>query len=113
MPESRSETSIEQVGLGLRKTSSGRDFWLLSPALACLLLGVGIYTAVWVANLVRESFSPALDWDQWEVVKNMLSAHGGITFAQLWAQHNEHRIPFGRLASYIDVRYLGAQNVSL
>lgn len=37
-------------------------------------------------------------WDQWELVpliSNML--HGTLTFAQLFAQHNEHRIFFPRL----------------
>ncbi|MBV8847733.1 MAG: hypothetical protein JO307_33380 [Bryobacterales bacterium] len=32
---------------------------------------------------------------------------------QLWAQHNEHRIPWGKLAEYTDLKLFGGRNISL
>ena len=77
------------------------------------MAALGIYTAIWTAKVVRRSFSPAIDWDQWDVVKDLLRSRGHITAKLLWAQHNEHRIPFGRLACYADLRWFGGRNVSL
>ncbi len=74
---------------------------------------LGSYTAVWTAKVVRHSFSPAIDWDQWDVIKDLIRSKGQITARLLWAQHNEHRIPFGHLAYYADLRWFGGRNVSL
>src|SRR5208337_2058706 len=32
---------------------------------------------------------------------------------QLWQQHNEHRIPWGKLAGYVDLKAFGGRNISL
>ncbi len=84
-----------------------------SRYLGWLILCLGIYAASHMAVLVRHSFSPIIEFDQWEVVNSVMQSNGHLSPAQLWAQHNEHRIPFGRLACYADLRWFGGRNVSL
>jgi len=41
---------------------------------------------------------PVPYWDQWEFVPLLEKTyHGQLTFHDLWAQHNEHRILFPRI----------------
>jgi hypothetical protein len=52
-------------------------------------------------------------WDQWAIVDALQRSHGAVSLSLLWAQHNEHRIPVGRLAVIADLRFFGGRNVSL
>lgn len=79
--------------------------------LGILIFGVG--TALFTAWLVDESYSPVYFNDQWELVDTLTQSNGHLSLGQLWAQHNEHQIPLGKLASRIDLRFFGGRNVSL
>lgn len=57
---------------------------LLPPALIVHLIQAYGITTPW--------------WDQWEFVPLLEKAHaGGLTFADIWKQHNEHRLVFPKL----------------
>lgn len=67
---------------------------LLAPAAALIIL-----LSIFAVNVPF--------WDQWELIELYKRAHDGtLTFWDLFAQHNEHRILFGRLV------FLGLANLS-
>ena len=79
---------------------------------ACLFL-FGVATALYTASIVHKSFSPILFFDQWGLVSQLMLSNGHLSVTQLWALHNEHRIPWGKLAGYADLKVFGGRNVSL
>ena len=90
----------------------GHTFWLSAP-LAAMILALGLYAAWTTALTVYRTHSPIIYWDQWEVVGNMMGTGGKLTLPVLWAQHNEHRIPVGRIACFADLNFFGGRNTSL
>jgi hypothetical protein len=60
-------------------------------------------------------------WDQWELVPLLdKTYHGSLTFSDLWAQHNEHRLLFPQIImlalarlTHWDIRYELALNLLL
>jgi hypothetical protein len=88
-------------------------FSRVSVWLAWVILLFGVFTAVSTALIVYKTFSPVIFWDQWTTVNDMVRSNGRPSLAQLWAPHNEHRIPFGRLACYADLKFFGGKNISL
>jgi hypothetical protein len=101
------------VSSAVERPVTGLLFTRVSMVLAWALLLFGLFTAVWTARIVYRTFSPVLFWDQWAIVNDLMQSQGHPSIAQLWAQHNEHRIPFGRLAGYADLELFGGRNVSL
>ncbi len=85
----------------------------LTSVLACLILLFGIFSAGYTVMLVFKSYCPVPFWDHWEVVGTLMRAGGHVRLRDLWAQHNEHRIPLGRLLCFVDFAYFGGRNVSL
>ncbi len=65
------------------------------------------------AWIVYISFTPIIFYDQWTVVSELMQSNGHLSLAQLWALHNEHRIPWNKLACYLDLKVFGGRNVSL
>lgn len=50
-------------------------------------------------------------WDQWELVPLLKKVHTyGLTFSDIWAQHNEHRVFFPRLIM-LSLAYLTNWNI--
>jgi hypothetical protein len=84
-----------------------------SVGLSLAILGFGIWTAVSTARIVRQTYSPVIFGDQWATVNDLQKSHGAVSLPLLWAQHNEHRIPLGRLAVIADLRFFGGRSVSL
>jgi hypothetical protein len=85
----------------------------LAEALAGLILLFGLLTAAFSAYATCKTYSPVVYWDQWSVVHQLALGGGHLTAAQLWKQHNEHRILWNRLACWADLEFFGGNNVSL
>jgi hypothetical protein len=81
--------------------------------LSVFVLALGLFAMTMTTLIIVRSYSPVTHWDQWSIVSILMEDGGHLKFARLWQQHNEHRIPFGRLASYADLRYFGGRNVFL
>jgi len=81
--------------------------------MSLIILGLGVWTAIFTARTVRLSFSPVMFSDQWGFIDELKRADGTVSLPLLWAQHNEHRIPVGRIAMLADLRFFGGRNVSL
>ena len=85
----------------------------VSLILGGILLLFGIATALATAWIVHKTYTPILFFDQWTVVDELMQSDGHLSLAQLWQQHNEHRIPWGKLAGYVDLKSFGGRNISL
>jgi hypothetical protein len=81
--------------------------------MAWAILLFGIFTALAMVYIVYETYTPVIFWDQWTIVNDLIKSHGHPSWSQIWSQHNEHRIPFGRLACYADLLLFKGKNVSL
>jgi hypothetical protein len=83
-----------------------------SELLTYLVLLVGLATAFVSAYMVISTYSSLPHWDEWELVDHVA---GGKPFslAWLWAQHNEHRIPFSKLLFLADLRFFRGTQVLL
>jgi hypothetical protein len=86
---------------------------IASDILAVLIVVMGVLTAGVTIWLVVRSYSPAIYWDQWQVIDLLMRAQGHPTLRNLWEQHNEHRILIGRLFCFADVIFFGGKSVSL
>ncbi len=78
-----------------------------------ILLLFGFTTALVTAWMVHRTYTPILFFDQWAVVNELMQSNGHLSLAQFWQQHNEHRIPWGKLAGYVDLKAFGGRNISL
>jgi hypothetical protein len=78
-----------------------------------ILLLFGVATALATAWIVHQTYTPILFFDQWAVVNQLMQSDGHLSLAQLWQLHNEHRIPWGKLAGEIDLKAFGGRNISL
>ena len=85
----------------------------LTRTLAYLLLIFALCTMLVTVRIVLQTHNPALFGDQWVIVDDLQQTNGEITWQKLWVQHNEHRIPLARLASYADLLLFGGRNVFL
>jgi hypothetical protein len=85
----------------------------LARALGYLLLVFAVFTMLVTARIVIETHTPVMFGDQWVIVDDLLHNDGEILTGRLWVQHNEHRIPLGRLASYADLLLFGGRNTFL
>jgi hypothetical protein len=107
------------------ETRSQSDKWETAPLSAFLsrhgpkvLALVPLAALVW---LVAQYAVAVPYWDQWELVPLLdKSYHGELTFSDLWAQHNEHRLLFpqiimltlARLTGW-DIRFELALNIAI
>jgi len=82
----------------------------LPRALSYLLVVFALGTAVATLRIVVQTHNPVLYGDQWVIVDDLQHTNGEITAQKLWVQHNEHRIPIGRLAGYADMLLFGGRN---
>jgi hypothetical protein len=98
---------------GLRERNPAEIASRTSLILGSFLLLFGIGTALATAWIVRRTFSPILFFDQWNFVNSLMLSNGHLSLAQLWALHNEHRIPWEKLAMYADLTAFGGRNISL
>lgn len=78
---------------------------------AILLLGA--IALCFSAALCVRTYMPCPFGDDWFVVTNIAQGNGPLSFAWLWAQHNEHRIPITRLLIWLDLFVFGGTNKSL
>jgi hypothetical protein len=85
----------------------------LSTGLAWAIFLFGLFSACYTVKLVFKTYCPVPFWDHWEVVGTFMRAGGHLRLRDLWAQHNEHRIPLGRLLCFADFSYFGGRNISL
>jgi hypothetical protein len=77
------------------------SYWIVVAGLTLAPL------AVLVAMVVRYSVDVP-SWDQWSFVYVLRAAAAGkLTFADLWCQHNEHRLLFPRLIMVLLARVTG------
>jgi hypothetical protein len=83
---------------GSRDATTTAEGWLLSPGLNWLpVILAGIPPIVVARDVIRYGQNVPY-WDQWELVPLLAAdADGSLTFASLWAQHNEHRFLLPRL----------------
>lgn len=85
----------------------------VSRVLSCLVLGLGVYAAAASILMVCRYHSPGLYADQWELVGKLMRNGGKLSLAELWAQHNEHRVPVAWICGLLDLRLFGGRNISL
>ena len=81
--------------------------------LSLVILGLGLFAAVSTALLVYRTYSPVPYFDQWNIVDSMMHLGQTPVLSMIWAQHNEHRIPVGRITGYADMFWFGGRNISL
>jgi hypothetical protein len=99
---------------GFAGTASSVDAPAWSSAiLSLVILGLGLYAAVSTALLVYRTYSPVPFFDQWAIVDSMMHLGKTPILSMLWAQHNEHRIPVGRITGFADLEWFGGRNISL
>lgn len=85
-----------------------------SPRLRALLWGVsaGLVAFLILALFVERFGVDVPYWDEWvELAFYAARQAGTLTWYDIWAQHNEHRIPLSRLASIALFDVLGEWNV--
>lgn len=71
---------------------------LVTLAKKLLLIAVVLAAPVYILVMVCQYGSPVPYWDQWEFVPTLEKMHAHqLTLADIWQQHNEHRIFFPRL----------------
>lgn len=76
------------------RPSAGRT----EAGLAAAALVAGAVPLVWIATLVTRLGVNVPFWDEWAFIPDLRkSAAGRFGLADLWAQHNEHRLFFPRL----------------
>ena len=80
-------------------------------AACCVLLGsLALIAAIYFS--IR-FFIPVPYEDQWAVIAEMADHPGRYPLQLLWAQHNEHRLPFAKLLMMADLYWFRGHNVSL
>lgn len=94
-------------------SSPSRRLQLLAKFLSYFVLGFGVFTIFTTVRIVIEGYSPVMFWDHWEIVRTLMNSRDHVTLGQLWSQHNEHRIPIGRLFCFADLFLFGGKNISL
>ncbi len=66
--------------------------------LTAVLLLLGLLPVIALFAIISEYSVNVPYWDEWELTPLVIKLHtGGITWNELWVQHNEHRILFPRL----------------
>ncbi len=76
---------------------------LITASLAWLALCSGAGTIVAAIYIGIRAYTPVLFADEWQVPMDYMIAGGHYGLAKLWAQHNEHRIPFQKLLQLADM----------
>jgi hypothetical protein len=105
-------TDLAMMGSTVKESPVHARAERVSTNLAWAILVFGIGTALYMAWIVYRTHTPVLFGDQWSFVNVLMRSGGHLNLQLLWAQHNEHRFPFGKLAYFADLKY-GAKNVSL
>ncbi len=85
----------------------------LRAALSLLILGMGIYTALAAAVMIRRTYCPVIFWDQWEYVNVAMRPAGLPFWSRVWSQSDESRLVIGKLAGFADLHFFGGRNISL
>jgi hypothetical protein len=96
-------------------TTRGTEFgwgWA-QTTLAVLIAAFGLATLCVTLTIIIESYAPVLFWDHWDIIQELRNHNSAITWPELWALHNEHRIPTGRLLYFADLFLFHGKNVSL
>jgi hypothetical protein len=75
----------------------------ISIALAWTLLAAGLLTAAAAVYIGIRAYTPVLFADEWGVPMDYMILNGHYGLAKLWAQHNEHRIPFQNILQLADM----------
>jgi hypothetical protein len=85
--------------------------WFNSPARVLLLALTLVPLTVLIVDVIRYKVDVPF-WDQWNFVPLLgKSFEGGISFGDLWALHNEHRLFFPRLIM-LGLAHLSGYNIS-
>jgi len=78
---------------------------IVPPALTSLLVLLTASPLVYLIHLMVKWAVDVPFWDQWDFAPLLLKSYDGhVTFADLFAQHNEHRLVFPRLVMLILAR---------
>jgi hypothetical protein len=104
---SATHTRVEQ-----ERTAGSSSFILagIHRVLALGLLLVGALTAICAAYLMRCGYSLVPFWDEMGETRLYLMLHPGSAWRWVWAQHNEHRIVFYKLAFIADMHLFRGRN---
>jgi hypothetical protein len=78
-----------------------------------VILFLGFCTAALCPWLMTIAFSPTPHGDLWAILSDIVAGQKWFSPVWLWQQANEHRIPWLRLATYVDVQVLGAHGYLL
>src|ERR1700722_1296869 len=73
----------------------------LSRILAWLVFALGLTTMITASYIGVRSYSPVLFADEWQLPMDWAANGWHYPVTSLWAQHNEHRIPFQKLLEFI------------
>jgi hypothetical protein len=76
-------------------------------------LAAGIVSAALLVTLMLKDSTVLPFWDHWAFVQELANSSGRYTLAQLWQQHNEHRIVLPRLLMLLDFHLFHARNTFL
>ena len=96
------------------RDGSGERLFRAAPALMShLILAIGLITIGVAVKMVRTCYISLPGSDQWSQID---AAMAGVDLSNprwLWAQHNEHRLVFTKLLSFIDIRYFHGRQIFL
>ncbi|HLQ38450.1 MAG TPA: hypothetical protein VK348_11655, partial [Planctomycetota bacterium] len=80
--------------------------------LALAALVGAAFVVITTARSVVQLWHPVVFWDQWAFVEDLqLQDRGAYGLAELWRQHNEHRILFPRLLFWVDFALFSGRGV--
>lgn len=71
-------------------------------------VGLGLVLIFVISRLVVKDSTTLPFWDYWTFVTELASHDGHYSLAQLWHQHNEHRIVIPRLLFLVDIHWFHA-----
>jgi hypothetical protein len=85
----------------------------ISSALSWVILLGGIITMGVTLHLVIVSYTSLPFWDGWTQIAVLANGENPLSFAWLWRQHNEHRMPIQKLFLAADLRWFHARQTFL
>jgi hypothetical protein len=92
---------------------TGRPLAHISVALSWVILLGGIVTMAVTLHLVIASYTSLPFWDGWMQISVLANGENPLSFAWLWRQHTEHRMPIQKLFLAADLRWFHARQTFL
>lgn len=107
------ETQALEASASYQDRAGGGLFRVAPAIVSYLILAIGLITIAVAVRMVRTCYISLPGSDQWSQID---AAMAGVDLSDprwLWAQHNEHRLVFTKLLSFIDIRFFHGRQIFL